>query len=110
MPATDRMRQIEAMLAEDPGDAFLRYGLAMEHASQGDDESAAKVLAELIALKADDPYVPAYLQAGQVLARLGREPQAADVLRAGIAAAGRVGTPEALHALGEMQGLLATVE
>ncbi|MGL6094391.1 MAG: hypothetical protein ACRC7O_01145 [Fimbriiglobus sp.] len=110
MPVTDRMRQIEAMLAADPGDAFLSYGLAMEHAGQGDDEAAARVLLELIAQKADDPYVPAFLQAGQALARLGREPEAARVLRDGIAVAGRVGTPEALHAMGEMQGLLATVD
>ena len=36
MPRTPRMAQIEAMLADDPDDTFLRYGLAMEHASAGD--------------------------------------------------------------------------
>ncbi|HET6576146.1 MAG TPA: hypothetical protein VFG68_21265 [Fimbriiglobus sp.] len=107
MAKTPRMEQIEALLADDPGDAFLRYGLAMEHAGQGDDESAVVVLKELIALKADDPYVPAFLQAGQALIRLGREPEAAAVLRQGIEAAGRAGD---LHALGEMQGFLATIE
>ena len=39
MARTPRMAQIEAMLAEDPDDAFLRYGLGMEHASAGDDEA-----------------------------------------------------------------------
>lgn len=110
MAKSARMEQIEAMLADDPTDAFLRYGLAMEHSSQGDDESAIRVLRELIALKAADPYVPAYLQGGQVLMRLGREAEAAVMLRQGIDVARKVGTPEAMHALGEMQGLLATVE
>ena len=107
MAKTPRMAQIEAMLADDPDDAFLRYGLAMEHAGQGDDEAAVKVLKELIALKAGDPYVPAFLQAGQALIRLGREPEAAAVLRQGIEAARTAGD---LHALGEMQGFLATIE
>lgn len=110
MPKTPRMAQIEAMLADDPDDAFLRYGLAMEHASAGDDAACAAVLNELIALKAAEPYVPAYLQTGQALARLDRTAEACDVLRAGLQAAQRVGTPEAMHAHGEMQGLLASLE
>ena len=32
-----RLEQIQAMLADDPNDPFLRYGLAMEHVSSGDD-------------------------------------------------------------------------
>lgn len=107
MAKTPRMEQIEAMLAADPDDAFLRYGLAMEHMSLGDDESAVVVLNELISLKKSDPYIPAYLQSGQALIRLGREPEAAAVLREGIEAARGAGD---LHALGEMQGFLATIE
>ena len=38
---TPRMEQIEALLADDPTDAFLRYGLALEHASAGDDAGGA---------------------------------------------------------------------
>ncbi len=107
---TPRMERIEALLADDPDDAFLRYGLAMEHASAGDDGECARVLRELIALKAADPYVPAYLMAAQALVRLDKVGEACDVLRDGIAAAGRAGTADALHARGEMQGLLASIE
>ena len=110
MATTPRMAQIEAMLADDPEDAFLRYGLAMEHASAGDDAACAAVLRALIAVKAADPYIPAYLQAGQALARIDRTAEACDVLRAGIDAARRIGTPEAMHAHGEMQGLLSSIE
>ena len=101
------MEQIEAMLADDPDDAFLRYGLAMEHASAGDDARCAELLLELIARPAGEPYVPAYLMAGQVLARLDRVPDACGVLRQGIAAAR---TASNVHAEGEMQGLLDSLE
>lgn len=110
MATTPRMTQIEAMLADDPDDAFLRYGLAMEHASAGDDAAGVAVLRDLIARSAAAPYVPAYLQAGQALVRLDKIAEACAVLRDGITAAATVGTPDALHASGEMQGLLASIE
>lgn len=104
------MERIEAMLAEDPDDAFLRYGLAMEHASSGDDAACVDVLRDLISRGSSSPYVPAFLQAGQALVRLDRIGEACDILKAGIETATRAGTPEALHARGEMQGLLASIE
>ena len=110
MTKSPRMERIEAMLADDPDDAFLRYGLAMEHASLGDDTGCVAVLRDLIARSAASPYVPAYLQAGQALVRLDKIDEACAVLKDGIAVSGRVGTPDALHARGEMQGLLSSVE
>ena len=105
MAATPRLARLEALLQDDPGDPFLRYGVALEHASAGDDPTAAAALTALIA---DSPeYVPAYLMAGQILAKLGREPEAAAVLRAGVGAARAQGNT---HAAGEMDGLLATIE
>jgi hypothetical protein len=100
------MEQIEAMLAEDPDDAFLRYGLAMEHASAGDDASCVEVLRDLITRTGASPYIPAFLQAGQALVRLDRIPEACDVLRKGVDAARRAGDT---HAQGEMQGLLDSI-
>ena len=107
MARTPRMTQIEAMLADDPDDAFLRYGLAMEHASAGDDAECATVLRDLIARTETDPYVPAFLMCGQALARLDRPEEACVVLRRGIDAARRAGNT---HAQGEMEGLLASLE
>jgi len=101
------MAQIEEMLAEDPDDAFLRYGLAMEHASAGDDDGCVTVLRDLIARTAAKPYVPAFLQCGQALMRLDRTAEACDVLKQGIEAARQAGDT---HAMGEMQGLLASLE
>jgi hypothetical protein len=100
------MAQIEAMLADDPDDAFLRYGLAMEHASAGNDKACVEVLHDLIARTAATPYIPAFLQAGQALVRLDRISEACDVLRTGVEAARRGGDT---HAQGEMQGLLESI-
>jgi predicted Zn-dependent protease len=110
MATSKRMQQIESMLADEPNDPFLRYGLAMEHSSLGDDTSAVQVLQALINLDEQSPYIPAFLMCGQALVRLQREDEAIPVLKQGVAAARRAGTPESLHALGELQGLLATIE
>lgn len=107
MARTPRMDAIEAMLADSPDDHELRYMLGMEHAGAGDDAAAAAVFREVVARSADRPYVPAFHMAGQALARLGRDGEAADVLRRGIAAARAAGDS---HAAGEMEGLLSTVE
>ena len=101
---TPRMEQIEALLADDPADPFLRYGLALEHAGAGDDATAAD---QLLRLVADTPYVPAFLMAGQILNRLTGWMRRSTVLRRGIAAAKDQGNA---HAEGEMAGLLATIE
>ncbi|MFL5241388.1 MAG: tetratricopeptide repeat protein [Gemmataceae bacterium] len=101
MTAKSRKHQIESMLAEDPKDPFLRYGLAMEYASEGNDEQAVKCLRDLLALTPD--YVPAYLQAGQMLTRLEKTDEARDIFRTGIAVAKRLGDS---HAAGEMEAFL----
>ena len=101
MTAKSRKQQIEEMLAEDPNDPFLRYGLAMEHVSTGDDLSAVNCLQELIAVAPD--YVPAYQQLGQTLVRQGRPVEARQAWRRGVEAAQKTGN---LHARDEMQGFL----
>jgi Flp pilus assembly protein TadD len=99
-----RMRQLEALLADDPSDEFVRYGLAMEYASIGDEKTAAEKLLEL----ADSSeYVPAFHQAGRFLANIGRTTEAVAILRKGIEVARRQGE---FHTLGEMEGLLLSLE
>ena len=99
-----RREKIEAMLAEEPGDTFLRYSLAMELDKVG--ENAAS-LAKFTELTLDQPpYVPAFFMAGQQLARLGRLSEARDFLRSGIEAARTQGDA---HAAGEMSEFLASL-
>jgi Flp pilus assembly protein TadD len=100
-----RKQQIEAMLGAEPNDLFLRYALAMEHVGAGADAEAVRCLRELLAL--DPNYVPAYLQAGRALARLGRDDEAREVWRAGVGVARRKGDE---HAAGEMSGFLEGLE
>ena len=104
MSRSPRMQQIEDLLADDPTDAFLRYGLAMEYASIGDEATAALKLQELIQ---ETPYVPAFLQAGQILNRIGKVDEAISALKQGIREAQKQND---LHAMGEMQGLLGSIE
>src|SRR5947209_6206293 len=100
MSSRTRKEQLEALLAEEPNDPFLRYGLAMEYVSQGDDAQAVRCFEEL--LRASPDYVPAYLQAGQALARIGRAEDGRALLERGSAVARQQGD---LHAAEEMQGL-----
>lgn len=104
MSAADRRRMLQELLAESPDDPELHYALAMEEVSAGDHEAAVARFRTLIA---SHNHVPAYLMAAQSLLKLGRTPEAATILRDGIDAARRQNN---LHALGEMQGLLATLE
>jgi tetratricopeptide (TPR) repeat protein len=104
MSGKSRKQQLEEMLELDPNDSFLRYGLAMEFAGSGQDEEAVRCLREL--LSRDAGYVPAYLQAGRALIRLGEDDQAREILRAGITVASRAGDS---HAAGEMTGFLESL-
>lgn len=101
MTGKSRKEQIEEMLADDPLDPFLRYGLAMEHVSAGQDEEAVRCFNELLQTTPD--YVPGYMQAGRALARLDRLEEARAIFVAGIAAARQKGD---LHAAEEMTGFL----
>jgi predicted Zn-dependent protease len=104
MAGKSRKQQIEEMLAEEPNDPFLNYGLAMEYVSAGDHEQAVQRFDHLIRVAPD--YVPAYLQAGQALVRVNRPAEARGVLTQGMDAAKKKGDQ---HAYEEMAALLASL-
>jgi thioredoxin-like negative regulator of GroEL len=99
-----RREKIEAMLADDPGDTFLRYSLAMELDKEGDHNASLAKFAELT--RDDPPYVPAFFMAGQQLVRIGRADEAREILRNGINAATR---QDDAHAAREMSEFLASL-
>jgi tetratricopeptide (TPR) repeat protein len=105
MTAKTRREKLEEMLAAEPDDAELRYMLAMEYASGGDDEGAVRCFRELLARAPD--YPPAYHQAGRALHRLGRIEEARAMLQRGIPVALKSGNS---HAAGEMQDLLDNLD
>lgn len=92
------------MLADEPGDVFLRYSLAMELRSEGDHTASIAKLAELAAEQ--PPYVPAFLMAAQQLVDLEQIEQARTVLRDGIEVAREQGDS---HAAAEMSELLSSL-
>src|SRR4051794_9207999 len=102
MSGKSRKQQIEAMLADEPNDPFLRYGLAMEYVSEGEHAEAARCFRDLLTVAPD--YVPAYLQAGQALLRVNQPAEAREVWSRGVAVARGKGDQ---HAAEEMQGFLA---
>lgn len=98
----DRIASFKSFISRSPADPFPRYGLAMEHKTQGQLTEAWAAFAELLEKFPD--YVPTYLMAGGTLVALGRRDEAADVYRRGIDVAGRRGDA---HAKGELSAALS---
>jgi len=97
----DKIAALSEILQLDPANAFARYGLAMEHLSQGQPNAALAEFARTIEHNPD--YVPAYQMSAQTLAKLSRSEEAVTLLHQGLAAAARTNNA---HAAAEMQGLL----
>jgi predicted Zn-dependent protease len=99
-----RREKIEAMLKLEPQDQFLRYGLASEYRSEGRLDESLDVYRGLMA--DEQPHVPSFLMAAQLLLELDRVNEARAALRNGIEIARRQGEA---HAAGEMGELLASL-
>jgi tetratricopeptide (TPR) repeat protein len=98
---TNRFEALQAMLAQDPNNAFARYGLAMEYANNGD---LARAAAEYEALLLANPaYVAAYFHAGQTLEKLGKLEEARQMYTRGVEASTKAGD---LHTRSEIQAAL----
>lgn len=101
MAPRSRKEMLEEMLAQEPADPFLHYGLAMEYVSEGNDLEAVSRFKQMFVDSPD--YVPAYLQAGQALVRLKQPAEARAVFERGVALARKTGNA---HAAEEMQAML----
>jgi Flp pilus assembly protein TadD len=95
------MEVLQAMVAQNPADAFARYGLAMELVKGGQLESA---ITEFRALLDHNPnYAAAYFHGGQVLEKLGEVEQARTLYEKGVEVTGRTGDQ---HTRSELQAAL----
>ena len=99
---SERLEKLLGLLERDPSDAFVLYGIALEHKKSGDGPRAIEFLDRTIA--ADAGYCYAYYQKGQVLESLGDSGAARETYQAGIAAAQRKGDA---HAQSEIEGALS---
>ncbi len=97
----DRIAALTEILAENPEDAFARYGLAMEYSKAGQIERAIEEYKTLIEKNPD--YTPAYFMAAQTLAAASRVDEAKRWLVDGIASARRTSNA---HAQSEMTAML----
>jgi predicted Zn-dependent protease len=98
----DRIAMLTEILAQNPTDAFARYGLAMEHSNSGEVERALEEFGKLLSSHPD--YTAGYFMAAQTLVKANRIEEAKKMLTDGIASAQRTGNG---HTLSEMEGLLA---
>jgi predicted Zn-dependent protease len=96
----DKIAMLKEILAQNPNDAFARYGLAMEQANQGDTEAALAGFSELTMLNPD--YTAGYQMSAQLLIKAGRNDEAVQRLKLGIAAAQRIGNTLALNEMSNM--------
>ena len=97
----DKIAMLTEILAQNPGDAFARYGLAMAYSAEGKQEQALREYATTIEKSPD--YVPAYQMSAQELIKAQRFDEARERLKAGLAACERTGNA---HATSEMSAML----
>ncbi len=100
--ATNRIDILKDMLEQDEGNAFARYGLAMEYANSGQPAEAVREFEKLLAK--DQSYVAAYYHGGQALEKLGRLDDAKNMYEQGIEASTRKGD---LHTRAEIEAALS---
>ena len=100
-----RRLMLEESLAEDPGDRFLRYGLAMQCLREGDISEGRERLKDLISDHPADQ-IAAHQQLGQSYVETEELDLAREILSAGIRLARKAGDQ---HAAAEMDGLLQMI-
>ncbi len=101
-----KRRMLEASLADDPTDLFLRYGLALQCLRDGDVEEGRDRMKALIADSPDDQ-IAAYQQLGQSYMEADELVQAKSYAKRGIAKAEARGDR---HAANEMAGFLSQID
>jgi len=99
------IEQLEKLLALDPADPFILYGLAQEHAKLGQTDAAINFYNRCLA--ADPAYCYAYFHKAKAQHDANRTADAIATLRAGLLAARQA---KDSHAASEIQGFLDELE
>ena len=100
MSTPDRLARLHALLEADPDDAFCLYGIAQEHASRGDHDTALGWYERAANANPDDGYV--HYHRARSLEALGRIADATEAVEAGLLAADR---GRDAHARAELEAL-----
>ncbi|MSR44749.1 MAG: hypothetical protein EXS15_05235 [Phycisphaerales bacterium] len=96
-----RIELLQKMLAEDPLDAFCRYGMAQEYLKAGDTTAAIAWFDKTIEVDID--YCYAYYHKARALQQANRVDEACECLRAGLDRARSAGDS---HAMNEINSFL----
>lgn len=99
--SSNRLEVLKSLVAQNPADAFARYGLAMELVRSGSPEVAVEEFRQLLA--ANPNYAAGYFHGGQTLEKLGRVEEARALYEQGIEVTSRTGDA---HTRSELQGAL----
>ena len=99
--AENRLEILRNLVAQNPNDSFVRYGLAMAYASAGNHAEAVKEYRKL--LEVNPKYAAAYYHQGQALEKLGRVDEAREIYRRGIEVTGQIGDE---HTRSELEAVL----
>jgi tetratricopeptide (TPR) repeat protein len=99
-----RIDQIQKMLAAEPKDAFLNFGLAMEYAKSGRHDDALAQFAHTV--EVDPAYLTAYMQWASLLVSLKRHSDAKAIFNRGLAVARASGNQHAVSEITEALSLL----
>ncbi len=100
--ATDRIEILKEMIAQNPGNGFARYGLAMEYAKSGHYAEAMSEFHQLV--ERDENYSAAYYHGGQALEKLGQIEEARAFYEKGIEITTRKGDA---HTRAEIEAALS---
>ena len=104
-PPSQRLQQLQKMLEREPNDAFVLYGIGLEHKKANNPTGAIEYLER--AIRADPGYCYAYFQRGQVYESMGEIESAKSAYREGIEAARKKADD---HARSELEGALSMLE
>ena len=99
-----RKQMLEEFLAQDPGDSFSRYALALELEKEGKQGEAISRLQEVVGR--DPAYVAAYYHLGRLLSQRGQIDEARATYRSGLEAARSSGDQRSLSEIEEALDLL----
>ncbi len=99
--ADNRLELLRTLVAQNPGDSFARYGLAMAFAGAGEHAQAVEQYRKLIEI--NPKYVAAYYHGGQALEKLGKIEEAREIYRRGILISTQIGDD---HTRSELEAVL----
>ena len=99
---SSRLDKLKAFLEANPGDCFVRYGLAQEYVKRSAFDDAIAEFQRILEVNPD--YQAAYYHAGKTYEKLGRLDEARAIYQHGVETSLRTGD---MHARSELEAALA---